>query len=146
MKLMPSSKVMVCLLLAAFLTASAGNVFGYAWCVGDDGHVGIDVFTDKSCCADDFQGDKAVRSDLSAISQSSEHCGLCLDFSAQQSDAVFLKRLKRIPTTSSDTVSPKSHTQIAPRNDNLVVGHLMPRFQPRISQTMLAHRTVVLRN
>ena len=148
MKLMSLSKIIACLLLVAFLATSSVNVFGYgyAWCVGDDGHVGIDSFTDKNCCTDDCQGVKAVRPELPAISPSSERCGLCLDFSAQQSEAVFLKRLKRIPTNSSDTVSPKSLTEIARGNDNRVAGSLMPRSQPRVSQTILAHRTVVLRN
>jgi hypothetical protein len=114
--------------------------------VGDDGHVGIDYFTDKSCCADDCQGDEVVNYDVHSISQSRENCDLCLDFSVQQCEAVFFKRLKRIPTISSDTVTPKSLPQMAARDINQVVGWLMPPLQARISQTILAHRTVVLRN
>ena len=148
MKHMPLSKIIAFLLLVAFLATSSVNVFGSGcvWCVGDNGHLGIDFFTDKSCCSDDYQGDKSVRYDLPAIGQSSEHCSFCLDFSAQQGEAVFSKRLKRIPTTLSDTVFLKGLRQIVSGNENRGAGHLMPRSQPRISQTILAHRTVVLRN
>jgi hypothetical protein len=67
-----------------------------------------------------------------------------LDFSAQQSDAVFFKRLKRISvlpvvTFSTNLFSPKvvqSGPWIAKRISS----------SPRVSQTLLAHRTVVLLN
>jgi hypothetical protein len=56
-----------------------------------------------------------------------------LDFSAQQSDAVFFKRLKRISVLP---VVMQSGPWIAKRISS----------SPRVSQTLLAHRTVVLLN
>ncbi|MDT8444972.1 MAG: hypothetical protein RQ722_11800, partial [Desulfuromonadales bacterium] len=101
MKSIPSYKIMVLLLLLAFLTTSVGNVFGYVWCVGDDGHVGIDSVTGKGCCIDVCKSDFTdERYDVPAINQASEYCSQCLDFSALQTEAVFFKRLKRMPLIS----------------------------------------------
>jgi hypothetical protein len=147
MKLIPSYNIMVLLLLLAFLTTSVGNVFGYAWCIGDDGHVGIDSVAGKGCCIDVCKSDYTDRKyDVSAISQTSEYCSQCLDFSTLQTEAVFFKRLKRIPTVSKVTVTPNVFPPIAVQNLKMVAGNLILGPQPRISQTILAHRTVVLRN
>lgn len=147
MKLIPSDKIMVLLLLLAFLTTSVGNVFAFAWCVGDDGHVGIDSVAGKGCCIDVCKSDYTdKRCDVSAISQASEYCSQCLDFSALQPEAVFFKRLKRTPIVSKVAVTPNGFPPIAIQNVKMVADHLMLKPQPRISQTILAHRTVVLRN
>jgi len=147
MKLIPSDKIMVLLLLLAFLTTSVSNVSGYAWCVGDDGHVGIDSSAGKGCCIDVCKSDYTdKRYDVSAISQASEYCSQCLDFSALQPEAVFFKRLKRTPTILKVTVTPNGFQSIAAQNVKIVAGNLMLEPQPRVSQTILAHRTVVLRN
>lgn len=140
-------KRMIPILLIAFLASSFGDVFGYAWCVGDDGHVGIDYVTDKNCCADEYINDRVIRSDVPAISHPyGEHCGTCLDFPAQQGEAVFFKRLKRTSPAFVDAVTAKGFSQIPTQKLRLVGGRLMPLSQPRMSQTILAHRTVVLRN
>jgi len=147
MKLITSCKIMVLLLLLAFLTTSVGNVFGYAWCVGDDGHVGIDSVAGKGCRIDVCKSDYTDKKyDVFAISQASEYCSQCLDFSALQTEAVFFKRLKRIPTVFKVAVNPNSFPAIAVQNVKMVAGNLMLESQPRISQTILAHRTVVLLN
>jgi hypothetical protein len=140
-------KRMVPILLIAFLASSFGAVFGYAWCMGDDGHVGIDYVTDKSCCTDDCKSNNVGRFDVLTISQRyGEHCGLCLDFSAQPVEAVFFKRLKRTQPAFTDAVTAKGFSPIPTQNVSLNGGSLVPQSQPRISQTILAHRTVVLRN
>ena len=145
MKRMISSKIMVLLLLSAFLATCVGNTFGFAWCVGNDGHVGINYVSENSCCVDDNKSNFVNRYDVPSMNPSNgDHCGLCLDFSAQSSEAVFLKRLNRIPLVSIATVIPNGFPQIANRRINLVADNLVPQFPPRVSQAILAHRTVVI--
>jgi hypothetical protein len=140
-----SSKLVTYLLMATFLVAGSGTLFGYAWCFGDDGHVEVNYSKGGICCSEDFESRPVNRYDTPSISQLSvDSCGSCLDFSAQQSDAVFFKRLKRISvlpvvTFSTNLFSPKvlqSGPWIAKRISS----------SPRVSQTLLAHRTVVLLN
>jgi hypothetical protein len=145
MKRMSSSKIMVLLLLSAFLATSAGNVLGFVWCVGDDGHVGINYISDNGCCVGDAKSSVIGRYDVPSMSQSKgDHCGLCLDFSVQPSEAVFLKRLKRIPTVSIEADISNGFPQMADRRTNLVVGILVSQLPSRVSQAILAHRTVVI--
>ncbi|MBE0575688.1 MAG: hypothetical protein IH613_07300 [Desulfuromonadales bacterium] len=132
--------------MLTFLATSVGNVFSYAWCVGNGSHAGSDYVTDKGYCADVCKSDKLGRYDVPATNQSSEHCSLCLNYSAQPVDVVFLKRLKRITPVSKVTVSPGGVARIAVNKVDTVAGNLIPQPQPRVSQTILAHRTIVLRN
>jgi hypothetical protein len=147
MKLMKSSKIMALLLLAAFLVTSTGNVFGYAWCVGDDGHVEVSYSKADICCTIDSENRNDDSSNGTVISRfDGEGCGLCLDFSAQQSDAVFFKRLKRTSTVSLSPFSSDSSPAAAIRSTKLLVANRVSPPLPRISQTILSHRTVVLLN
>ena len=136
---------MTYLLLATFLVAGAGTLFGYAWCFGDDGHVEVNYTKGVSCCSEDLENRSADRYVTATISQSSgDFCGSCLDVSTQQCGAVFLKRLKRASTASvailtANFFSPK-RVQGSPW-----VARLTP-LSPRVSPTILAHRTVVLLN
>ena len=128
-----------------FVMASAGTVFGYAWCFGDDGHVEVSYSSGVVCCDEDLENRTADRYIVPTISQSSaDSCGSCLDVSTPQCGAVFLKRLKQVSSTSVATVStnifsPKM-VQGAPWSAKLT------SLSPRVSPTILAHRTVVLLN
>jgi hypothetical protein len=145
MKYRYCSKLATYLLLATLLVSGAGTVFGYAWCFGDDGHVEVNYSKGGGCCSEDFESRSIDRYNTPSISQLSvDSCGSCLDFSAQQSDAVFFKRLKRVSvppvaTFSTNLFSPKgvySAPWIAKRISS----------SPPVSQTLLALRTVVLLN
>lgn len=147
MKLMKFSKITALLLLTAFLVTSTGNVFGYAWCVGDDGHVEVSYAKADACCATDSENRYDDSSNGIVISRfDGEGCGLCLDFSALKSEAVFFKRLKRASTVFLSPFSPDSSPAAAIQSVNLLVGNPVTPPLPRISQTILAHRTVVLLN
>lgn len=146
MKLISSSKMMVLLLILTFLATSVGNVFGYTWRVGDGGHAGSDYVADKGCYADVCNSEKLGRYDVPATNQSSGQCSLCLNFSEQSIDAVFLKRLKRTSHVSKVAVTPAGRSRIAVHKVDMVAGNLLPQPQPRVSQAILVHRTIVLRN
>jgi hypothetical protein len=139
------SKLVTCLFLTVFLVVSVGSVFGYAWCVGDDGHVEVSYASSRGCCDDDLKSHTADRDVVLGLSQSGgESCGLCLDFSVQY-DAVFFKRVKRdltIPVAAlpSNVLFPNTVEGSQRVVDNLVL------HPPRVSQTILTLRTVVLLN
>ena len=128
--------------MVTFLLVSTGSVFGYSWCLGDDGHVEVSYARGSGCCDVDLQA-RHTRATVSNVSSKrAETCGSCLDFSVQQGDAVFFKRVKRssmpaVATLSASVFSPgltRDPLQVAP----------LASFAPRLSQTILAHRTVVL--
>ena len=141
------SKIAILLLLPAFLIASVGGAFGYTWCFGDDGHVEVKYVTLDGCCDGDLENRTVASYDVPTIHQpDDDHCGSCLDFSTQQNEIVFLKRLKRTPSVSTKVIAPDSSSPSLADNAKLVVGHIMSLPPLRTSQTILAHRTVVLLN
>ncbi|RLB65773.1 MAG: hypothetical protein DRH08_07525 [Deltaproteobacteria bacterium] len=122
-------------------------MLGYAWCLGDDGHVEVKYATADGCCDSDFVNSHAVRPDVAMFHQSDDnHCGPCIDFAGNQSDAVFSKRLKKDPPVSVDVIAPSSFSPTSAHNAKLVVGYLMSQPPLRTPQAILAHRTVVLLN
>ena len=147
MKLVYSSKLVTSLLLVAFLMTSVGTLLGYAWCVGDDGHVEVSYATGSGCCDDGHELSSAIQYDTPSLSQASDdHCGLCLDFTAQQSDAVFFKRFKKTLTIPVETLSSNNSSLSIIYSTKLVVDAPLPQPPPRIAQFLLVHRTVVLLN
>jgi len=147
MRLISFSKIAALLLLPVFLIASTGDMLGYAWCLGDDGHVEVKYATVDGCCDSGFVNSHTVRPDVAVLHRSGDdHCGPCLDFAGNQSDAVFSKRLKRIPSSPINAIISNSFPSTAAQNANLVARNLASQPPPRISQTILAHRTVVLLN
>ena len=145
MKYRYCSKLVTYLLVTTFLVASAGTVFGYAWCFGDDGHVDVSYSNGGGCCDEDLEKRTADRYAVPTISQlSGDSCGSCLDVSAQQCGAVFIKRLKRVSITAVATLTANSFSP------KMVLGApwvaRLASLSPRVSPTILAHRTVVLLN
>ena len=145
MKFNKSAKLVTSLLLAAFLVTSVGALLGYVWCVGDDGHVEVSYTTGTNCCDDDQVHGTAKHYDELSISQSnSDHCGSCLDFAAQQCEAVFLKRIKRTTVAPIEPLSPNNSHPAVMQSLKLVAGSFLPQPPPGVAQAILFHRTVVL--
>lgn len=145
MKFNRSSKLVTCLLLTAFLATSVVALLGYVWCVGDDGHVEVNYTAGIDCCGDSHVQSTADQYDGPSISQASaEHCGSCLDFSAQQCEAVFFKRIKRSSLVSLEPLSPNNSLPSAMQSVKLVAANHFRQPSLRIAQAILFHRTVVL--
>ena len=145
MKYRDCLKLATYLLVMTFLVASADTVFGYAWCFGDDGHVEVSYSKGDGCCEEDIEKLTADRYAVPTLSQlSTDSCGSCLDISAQQRGAVFFKRLKQVSTPSVATLSANSFS-LKKAQGALWVARLTS-LSPRVSPTLLAHRTVVLLN
>jgi len=141
------SKITILLLLPLFLVTSVNSALGYSWCFGADGHVDVKYTTNDNCCSGELEpGPGHDRTVSSGVQLRSEQCGPCLDLLVQQGEAVFFKRLKKAPTLSLDAYTPVSYDVSSRQSVNLIVGNLASQPPPRISQTILAHRTVVLLN
>lgn len=140
-------KIAVLLLLPAFLLINVGEAFASVWCIGNDGHVKVELTVSNSCGDPDIEEGNSVGHNVPTMFQSGDdHCGPCLDFSAQQSSTVFFKRFKVPPTVSIDAITPNIFPRSSVHTVKLVVDNLMPQPPSRTSQTILALRTVVLLN
>jgi len=135
------TRIIVLLLLPAFILTSASEVFGLSWCVGNDGHFELERGTGHDCDDENFGRNAAPI----IPGANYECCGPCLDLSIPN-EAYIVKRLKRVSVAPNDVVS----LNVFPRNTiqraKLLAGNLITQHPPRISQTILAHRTVVLLN
>ena len=140
------TRIIVLLLLPAFILTSASEVFGFSWCVGNDGHFELERGTGHDCDDENFVNENFGKNVAPIIPGTSyECCGPCLDLSIPN-EAYIVKRLKKVSVAPNDAISlnifPRNTIQIA----KLLVGNLITQHPPRISQTILAHRTVVLLN
>ena len=55
------TRIIVLLLLPAFILASASEVLGFSWCVGNDGHVELERGTNHDCGAENFANENFGR-------------------------------------------------------------------------------------
>lgn len=141
-------KTVALILLSVFLAVStAGNVFGCSECV--DGERSQRVYTSvpKCCCTDDLRISHGDNHDVSVFYQfGDEHQGSCLDCSTPQDSSVFSKRAKRISAFATIATISNYSPLTAAKDIRRVVGNFPPQPLTRTSQTLLAHRTVVLLN
>ena len=133
------------LLLPTFLFLSVWTAPGYAWCFGDDGHSAIEKVKVAACTDGQDELGEAVGYDTPTLHNSEdEHCGSCLDFVLQQSEAYFSKRLNKALTAPIEVKSLNDFTFAFAQRTKLVFDNLAPQPPPRISQSILEHRTIVL--
>jgi hypothetical protein len=138
-------KFTLLLLLPAFLAGSVGDAFGYAWCFGDDGHSEIEYITVNGCGDEDAKENGISNYNVPTLHPAAiEHCGPCLDVSMQTSEAVFFKQLEKVPPVAINFVSTDVFSFRFVPIIQLVAGNRAAQPPPRISQTILAHRTIVL--
>lgn len=141
-------KTIALLLLSAFLaTSTVGNVFGCSACVGDERSERVTSSADKGCCIDGLISNHEDGDDVIFIHNlGDDQRGSCADCSTQQGSTVFSKRTNRVPTAVIPSIISRSFPQTATAKFKLVVGNLAPQPPTKTSQTLLAHRTVVLLN
>lgn len=135
-------KIIVCLLLPIFVLTCAGDVFGLVWCIGEDGHFSIERSMANDC-ADGARSCASIAQDEAMLAAGDPSCGPCLDL-FPEGDAFLIKRLKKSTPASTDVTSPETLPLVIAQSIKLVVGGLTTKPTPRVSQTILAHRTVVL--
>jgi hypothetical protein len=139
------SKILALILVPLFLITGVVSVPGYAWCLGDDDHLEIERFERWGCVDNSLNGrDPVNHNDGFANQIDEDHCGSCVDFYTQSHDVKTPKQLQSIPPAPIDTFPAGSFTQHTSPVAKMVVGNLAPQPPPRIPQTILTHRTIVL--
>lgn len=139
------TQIVAIFVLPAFLLVSIGSEPGYAWCFGEDGHSEIEQITIMGCGDNQEELKEAFKHDTTSLYNSDDECcGPCLDLSAQQHEASLSKRLKKLLSIPLEGITPNVFPQIFAQKIDLVAGNLASQPPPRISQRILAHRTIVL--
>jgi hypothetical protein len=135
------------LLLPVFFVATVVSMPGYAWCFGDDGHVDIEYIAGSDCADDALAANLSDKLYATSFSQSDEdHCGPCFDLDIQLNDATTTKRLENKAPVSLGAIAITALPSLSAQTVKLLVGNLIPQPPPRIAQSILNHRTVVLLN
>jgi hypothetical protein len=145
--ILKSSHTVALVLLPLFLITGIVSVLGYVWCLGSDGHIGVEVSSVNGCSDEDVESRNVFRLAVPSIEQSNAGCsdsGLDFTVHVQQAEATFLKRFENIPLISVDTVPSNAFSSLVAQNTKLIVDNLALKPPSKISQTILAHRTIVL--
>jgi hypothetical protein len=136
--------LLIFLSLVTFVVTGVSNTFGYAWCFGADGHASVEQASANGC-KDRDEGCSAL-APLKTFGQprlDQEHCQPCKDFIAGQADIILPKRQAKVPRitlTDSIKVAGFAVPEFHARQPKFLSGSL------RVSNAILAHRTVVLLN
>jgi hypothetical protein len=136
--------IIILLSISALLVTSVGNTFGYAWCYGDDGRTRVEQASVNGCA--DRQGEcQPLPRNLpvTIAGPDSDHSPQCSDVLIGSDEVVVTKRSDKslkLPIVSSPVVLLFSASDTQPNQFFTV---LSPK---RVSQAILAHRTVVLLN
>lgn len=130
--------IAVILSLLAFLLSGQAGVYGYVWCLGEDGHAALEHAVPEGC------GDDAQQ-DAEGLAASDEHCGPCLDIphafdtcSSRLRDRQDLTPQPTLPAALPGIISPRFLRQLA--------APLYAEPPARVRQALLCQRTVVLLN
>lgn len=139
------TKIYVLLLLASFLLSNVAAASGLAFCFADDGHVEIE-YTSEEGCTDSYvigngKSDKEI---FFGSVPTKSHCGPCNDLELTQSETTFAKRLLKEDVSFSDFSQMDTARHFPGTSARLVLSNFAPQPPPRISQTVLNQRTVVL--
>ena len=136
MKLIPK-KIIVFFLLVVFLAVSLGNAFGFIAC-------------ERGCLSDIHSKNHFAdhQHNANVVSLSRNACGdadTCLDYLIPLTDGIQTDSVRpKCPEAVS--LLPSFPVMLDTANIRLSVIPLRPRLIPIISQTILSHRTVVLRH
>ena len=139
----PSKYLALFVGLLVFLFTGQSGVQGYVWCLGEDGHTALEYVENNSCASaptEDCHADEALAHDDLA---QEDHCGPCLDIAASleaTSSRHKLDKFVDVPVGLPVTFQTLSDPLLA----KVLTNDLLAQPPPRISQTLLHHRTVVL--
>ena len=140
-------QIVATFLLPAFLLVSIGSAPAYAWCFGEEVHLEIEEKTISGYVGHQEEPKEAAKYDIpSFYSSDDKHCGTCFHLSAQQNKATYSKRPEKPLNVPVDVTSLNVLPQAITLKVGLVAVNLASQPPPRISQALLALRTVVLLN
>jgi len=139
--------IVVCISLLVFLFTGQTSVQGYVWCVAESGRAVLEYAKNNSCTSEASAGKEDCHSEegfLDDLDQD-DHCGPCLDVSA--TIEVTNSRHKDQKEILAPAGLPNKSFLLPDRIfAEVLTPGLLSQPPPRVSQTLLAHRTVVLLN
>jgi len=130
--------------LLLFLLTSQVGVQGYFWCLGDEGHAALESIAGTPCAPWGKAPNQPGHGDeFPNIAAQQENCGSCFDIPAS------FEATTRITRDHSDLSVPLQRpvavaVSVIPSFVRIPVPNLCPSPPPRITQTLLFQRTVVL--
>lgn len=133
--------------LLIFLLTGQTGVQGYVWCVEEGGKAVLERAENNTCSTDNLLVEEDCHSDEGLLNNldQDDHCGPCLDIPA------VLEVTNSHNQKQKDVVAPAGSLQQqpvlpAPVLVKVLTSDLLSQPPPWLSQTLLAHRTIVLLN
>lgn len=147
MRRQPSRYSVSLIALLIFLLTGQTGVQGYVWCLGEDGHTELEYAEYVTCGSAEAERmqDCHAGDGLTENHVDEDHCGPCLDIptfleAASRRNLDDLAFKTPLPVPRFVGITTPAVVQQA------FVGNLRAQPPPRISETIRAHRTVVLLN
>ncbi len=142
-----SKHIVVCISLVVFLFTGQTSVQGYVWCVAESGHTVLEYAKNNSCTSEptavkeDCHSEQGLLGDL----EQDDHCGPCLDVPAtlEVTNSRHQDQKEILAPVGLPVQSLLSPDRIFA---NVLISDLLSQPPQWFSQTLLAHRTVVLLN
>lgn len=143
----PSRYIVVLISLLIFLLTGQAGVLGYVWCLGENGHSEFESVANKGCAATSPQQAQDCHDGKGALESHTQedHCGTCLDIPACL-DATSTRDQSQKGCDVSTGLASLPQISLSPIFAQVLTKNLLAQPPPRVSQTILAHRTVVLLN
>ena len=134
--------------LLAFLLSGPTGVQGYVWCLGEDGHAALELAESNACRPAACPEEQECHDEEDTIhcSHQEEHCGPCLDIQASLQATCLRNQQHQKDLIAPAGVHAPGQSVTSPVCVQLLTNNHLSLPPPRISQTILAHRTVVLLN
>lgn len=140
------SKVVAEIILPLFLFVSAISFPGFAWCYGEDGHTEAKYFGGKNCCFEEAYSQSETSPHTSSkYVFDGKNCGPCLDYLVFK-DVSLSKRLNKQSSEKDINLEATKLPSPSYSDNKILFNKLIHNQIPRVSQTILAHRKVVLLN
>ena len=131
-------------LLTLCLLASQVTLFGYVWCLSDDGHVSLEAAVDNVCVMDypaTFPADIPAPS----LTVGVDDCGPCFDVSPSHQWGPPSVYQIDILDSFLDEFAPITVASHSPRPDRVLNNHSIADAIPRAPDSILHQRTIILR-
>jgi len=135
-------------LLLTFVMTTLFSLPGFAWCVGEDGHIEVELSVSGDCAGKAFRpSTHSATADASSVyfaaEFDAEHCGPCNDFYFQAHEVISASRHDKTPP-SPGLHALDSLIALTYKNNIQPERSFAPVSPQRISQAILSHQTVVL--
>ena len=134
--------------LLTFLFTGQAGAQGYIWCLGEDGHSALEYAASDTCGPSPQQLEQTQQchgEEIRETSAQEEHCGPCYDLPTTF-EAASRRTQDRKDFTAQIEFPATIQVASLPTFARTLTSNLYPQPPPRISQAILAHRTVVLLN